>query len=93
MLLGSFLVASAVVWAALFGYTAVLLLLVRRRARPDNGAPAELPPITVVMAVRNEATYIAAKLADLRRSDYPAELLNVVVVEGGSTDDTAALTA
>lgn len=92
MLLGSFLAAAAVLWAAIFGYTAVLLLLVRRHARPERGAPPQLPPIAVVMAVRNEATYIAAKLADLRRSDYPADRMTVVVVEGGSTDDTAALT-
>ena len=97
MLLMVFLVAAAVLWASLFGYVAVLLALAARRGslrsdRPGASAPpAALPTAAVVVPVRNEEGLIAAKLADLRRSDYPPDLLTTVVVDGGSTDATAAL--
>ncbi len=45
--------------------------------------------ISVVVPVRNEAATIAATLAPLRE----AEVLEVIVVDGGSTDGTAALAA
>jgi cellulose synthase/poly-beta-1,6-N-acetylglucosamine synthase-like glycosyltransferase len=40
------------------------------------------------MAVRNEARRIEEKLNNLQRLDYPRELLEVIIVSDGSTDDT-----
>jgi poly-beta-1,6-N-acetyl-D-glucosamine synthase len=97
MLLMSFLAAAAVLWASVFGYVAVLLVLAIRRGSARSASAAvrptddELPSIAVVVPVRNEETLIAAKLGDLRRTDYPSNRMVTIVVDGGSTDRTAAL--
>jgi hypothetical protein len=97
MLLIGFLAAAAVLWGSIFGYVAALFALSARRRgwlspRANPLAPAgALPTIAVVLPVRNEAKYIAAKLADLRRSDYPADRMVTVVVDGASTDGTAEI--
>lgn len=87
-----FLVGSAALWASIFGYVATLLILTARRMLRRAGATAdELPPITLVVPVRNEERFIAAKLLDLRRTDYPRGLVRTLVVDGGSTDRTVEL--
>jgi cellulose synthase/poly-beta-1,6-N-acetylglucosamine synthase-like glycosyltransferase len=94
MLLVGFLTAATVLWASIFGYVALLFALAARRwslrSRPAATGRA-LPSIAVVVPVRNEQRYITAKLADLRRTDYPADRMRTIVVDGGSTDATAAL--
>ena len=47
--------------------------------------------VTVVMAVNNGERYLADKLDSLLGLDYPAELLDVVVVSDGSTDSTDSI--
>lgn len=96
MLLVGFLTAGAVLWASVFGYVAILFALAARRwsmrsKDPGRGPSDELPTIAVIVPVRNEERYITAKLADLQRSDYPADRMVTIVVDGGSTDATAAL--
>lgn len=92
MLLAGFLLTAALLWLSVFGYVAALLGVAARRRRP--GTPtvpaAGLPRIVVVVPVRNEARFIADKLADVRRADYPQARLRIVVVDGGSTDATRA---
>ena len=52
-----------------------------------------LPHVSVVVPVRNGAATIDACLEALLRQDYPRELLEILVVENRSTDDTAARAA
>src|SRR4051812_1545164 len=92
----AFVTAAAVLWTSVFGYVAVLLVLAMRRRtlRPggaDGASATELPAIAIVVPVRNEERFIAAKLADLRGTNYPADRLMTVVVDGGSTDATASI--
>lgn len=82
-----FLVAAMAVWLSVFGYWFALQMLARR-GRP-GGAAGESPAVAVIIPVLNEAALIAAKLADIRRTDYPQERLDVWVVDGGSSDGTA----
>ena len=56
-------------------------------AEPDP-ASAGWGRVSVIIAARNEAGDIGATLDDLLRQDYPD--LEIVVVEGGSTDATRA---
>jgi len=47
-----------------------------------------LPSVTVIVPTYNEATVISRKLRDIAQSNYPKERLDVIVVDGGSTDNT-----
>jgi succinoglycan biosynthesis protein ExoA len=53
------------------------------------GAPP--PMVTVVMPVRNEAAFIRRSLGAVMAQDYPRDRLEIVVVDGASEDDTAAI--
>ena len=44
------------------------------------------PVVSVVIPMRNEMGYIDACLDGFAAQDYPSELLDVIVVDGGSTD-------
>lgn len=46
------------------------------------------PKVTVVIPVRDEATRVPGCLAALAAQDFPLELVEVLVVDGGSFDDT-----
>jgi cellulose synthase/poly-beta-1,6-N-acetylglucosamine synthase-like glycosyltransferase len=48
----------------------------------------QLPDVTVVVPLYNEAACLRDKLNNLRQSDYPLEKLEIVLVSDGSTDGT-----
>lgn len=48
----------------------------------------ELPLVSVVMPVRNEAAFIARSLGAVVQQDYPAHRLEVLVADGMSSDGT-----
>ncbi len=52
--------------------------------RPD----ASLPAITVVIAARNEASRLPARIDNLLSSDYPRDRMQMIVASDGSTDTT-----
>jgi len=47
-----------------------------------------LPSATVVIPAYNEEKYIEKTLSSLRNSDYPNNLLEIIVVDNGSSDKT-----
>ena len=71
------------------GYPLVLMLLRRATgATPDDGL---LPRVSVIIPVHNEASRLAAKIANTAALDYPADRREVVFVSDGSTDGTVDL--
>jgi cellulose synthase/poly-beta-1,6-N-acetylglucosamine synthase-like glycosyltransferase len=80
-------------WASLLwilyvygGYPLTLRLL---RARPARRVDYDdLPPVTVVIAAHNEVAHIAATVRNKLTQDYPAGLLDIIVVSDGSVDGT-----
>jgi cellulose synthase/poly-beta-1,6-N-acetylglucosamine synthase-like glycosyltransferase len=91
-------VLEAVFWAAVglilythAGYPLLLWLLARlERTRSTGGAaPGRTPPLSLIVAARNEERLIADKVANALALDYPRERLQVVVASDGSTDATA----
>ncbi|HZC27435.1 MAG TPA: bifunctional polysaccharide deacetylase/glycosyltransferase family 2 protein [Actinopolymorphaceae bacterium] len=64
----------------------------RRRAIARFRGRIQLPPISVVVPAYNEALGIAATIRSLVRTTYPGEV-EVIVVDDGSTDATAAVVA
>jgi len=47
-----------------------------------------LPSVSVIMPVRNEAVLLPRSLEAVLAQDYPSHLLEVLVVDGGSSDGT-----
>jgi len=47
--------------------------------------------VSVLIAARNEAANIGRTLSDILAQDFPKELLEIIVVDDHSTDDTAAV--
>lgn len=47
-----------------------------------------LPPVSVIMPVRDEAAYIERSLGSVLAQDYPADRLEILVVDGMSVDGT-----
>lgn len=53
------------------------------------GSADREPTVTVLIPAYNEARFIADKIRDTAALDYPADRLEVLVVDDGSTDGTA----
>lgn len=73
-----------------------LVIWRRRQAWQGMSLVAETSPggektfVSVIIPVRNEAAHIGKLLQDLARQTYPFHLFEVLVVDDGSTDGTAA---
>lgn len=63
----------------------VLVLVYRPIARP---ADADLPEITVIVPAYNEGRFVGDTLRSIAASRYPADRLQIIAVDDGSTDDT-----
>lgn len=92
--------AAQVFWSCLVlvawayaGYPLLVALLARWRGREPHGDDAHCPPLTVVIAARDEEARIVARIRDVLAQDYPAGRLQVLVASDGSRDRTAALAA
>jgi cellulose synthase/poly-beta-1,6-N-acetylglucosamine synthase-like glycosyltransferase len=90
MTAGIFWASAAVVLYVYVGYPVLLLAWSRLRPKPVQVHPNE-PPVSVIIAVRDEAEALARKIANLRSLDYPASHLQIVVVSDGRNPNTAAV--
>lgn len=63
--------------------------LQRAAARTPLAGPHKA--VSVLIPARNEASTIAPCLDALRLQDYPPDLLEIIVVDDGSTDETASV--
>jgi cellulose synthase/poly-beta-1,6-N-acetylglucosamine synthase-like glycosyltransferase len=69
-----------------------LVLLVRALVRPRPHAVADVrPSLTMIIAARNEAASIAAKIDNILSLEYPPDRLEVVIASDGSEDGTNAV--
>ena len=87
--------AFAVVAVLAVVRTLLLVVLARRHVRqpvPESRARrARLPDVSIIVPAFNEQEGIAACVRSLAAANYPD--LDIVVVDDGSTDDTAAVVA
>jgi len=56
-----------------------------------TGSPADWPLVTVMIPVRNESRFIVQTLSQIAQQDYPANRLEILVVDGMSDDGTPEL--
>lgn len=76
------------------GYPLLMMILSRLIKKPRLTADNfQLPSVSAVIVAYNEAGRIKQRIENLLSSDYPKELLEVVVVSDGSTDDTGKAVA
>lgn len=54
----------------------------------DANSNEQLPLVTVIMPIRNEASYIARSLDAVLAQDYPGDRMEILVVDGMSEDGT-----
>jgi cellulose synthase/poly-beta-1,6-N-acetylglucosamine synthase-like glycosyltransferase len=62
----------------------------RGLARLAIGRNQQLFSVSIIVPMRNEAANIQKCLQSLKQQQYPAELIEVIVVDDQSTDDTVA---
>ena len=89
--LWTFWIAVAGVFYPYAGYPLVLLLVRRLSSRPRPAVAVELPTVSMIIPVHNEAARLDRKIANTLAIDYPANRLDVVFVSDGSTDDTVSI--
>ncbi len=65
------------------------LVAVGRVRRPPPAVPIASPAVAVLIPAHNEETTLAATVASVLRSKYPADRLRVLVVADNCTDGTA----
>ena len=92
-----FWVSAAVVLYVYAGYPLLLALWARLAGRPPRRAPSHAPrrwpSISIVVAARNEAARLPARVGNLLTIPYPGPREIVVVSDGSSDDPRSALAA
>lgn len=90
---GLFVFSVIFIWLMLL-YQFVLTtggFLLRRRMRKAAapvGTDADLPGVSILIPARNEAKVIRTLIAKLRELTYPADRMEMIVVDDGSDDGT-----
>lgn len=86
-----YILVTAVIWLMLV-YQGILTfggyLYSRSRKKRKPLEPHELPLVSILIPARNEETVIAETVACMFRLDYPADKLEVLIMNDGSTDRT-----
>src|SRR5215469_6563442 len=93
-----FLIAVTVIWF-MIGYQALLFFkgyrYYYRTRRNGRSLPAlsdvDLPGVSVLVPCHNEELVIADTIKALCALNYPTELLQILIVDDGSTDRTAEI--
>ena len=63
----------------------------KSEARSASDIALDRPFVSVVMPVRNEAAFIESSVGSVLMQDYPHSLLEIVIADGVSTDNTVEL--
>ena len=82
-----FIVLALVAVYPLAGYPLLVALIARLRPQPVRRA-AITPTVTILIPAYNEARVIARTIENKLEQDYPAELLQIIVVSDCSEDGT-----
>ena len=92
-----FVVAVILIWfmiayqfaLTLFGYINYLKSF--RQKRAVDAAQFDFPSCTIMIPAHNEAKVIGKTIEAMLRLEYPADKLRILVINDGSTDETASI--
>jgi cellulose synthase/poly-beta-1,6-N-acetylglucosamine synthase-like glycosyltransferase len=85
-----FLASAGFTIYVLIGYPILLAIYAKLFPKPIRKGPLT-PQVSVIVPVRNGARWVEAKIRSLLESNYPGELIDVLIVSDGSTDGTNEL--
>jgi len=88
MLAWLFWASACVLGYVYFGYPMIVSLLATVIGKPVRRSQNFYPTVTVIISAYNEEKCIRAKIDNLLALDYPAHLLDIVVVSDASSDAT-----
>lgn len=88
IVLGLTIAALLLLFYTYIGYPLLITLLAKIKPLPYRRDPIT-PPVTLIIPAHNEREFIAKKLQNTLKLDYPRERLQVIVSDDGSTDGTA----
>ena len=91
ILLPLYITVTLILGWILFGYFIYLYIRGSNKTKKQPNIPDKLPFMSVVVPCYNEENRIIDKLNDLKGLDYPADLMEVIFVDGGSSDRTVQL--
>ncbi len=85
------LIVYPFLFAAIYFESFLLVTLLSRPARERRERPAatETPSVAIIVPCWNEESTVAATAESLLALDYPKDKLSIVLVNDGSTDNTA----
>lgn len=73
------------------GYPLLLTIFTRHRQILVPGSEKHLNHFTIIIAMHNEAHFIAKKIENLDALNYPKNRFQVLLIDDGSTDNSLAL--
>jgi cellulose synthase/poly-beta-1,6-N-acetylglucosamine synthase-like glycosyltransferase len=85
-----FWVSLAAIAYTPLGYMICLAIISRVIHRPPQRAPIR-PSVSIIVPVHNGASLVRQKIENLRELQYPPDLLQIIVVDDCSDDDTYSL--
>ena len=85
-----FLLSIGLIVYVLAVYPVLLALWAKALPRPIHKAPVRTR-ISIVVPVRNGARWIEAKIRSLLETNYPGDLIDILIVSDGSSDGTNEL--
>ncbi len=87
-----FLAGAGFAFYIVAGYPLLLAAWARMRSKPVR---KQFTPktVSVLLTVYNGEAWIRAKLESILQLDYPRELMEILVISDGSTDETEAIAA
>jgi biofilm PGA synthesis N-glycosyltransferase PgaC len=89
-----FLVVWALFGVLALGPAAFIFFYMKRKSSgswPTQVDSEYKPKVSIIIPTYNEASIIGYKLVNSSRLSYPKELLEIVIVDSNSTDDTAQI--
>ena len=84
-------VGCAAVLYIMAGYPLLLALLPARGKPPVKKDLNHRPTVSIILAIYNGAAHVRAKIDTIFALDYPRDLLQIIVVSDGSTDQSEAI--